>query len=45
MMDMKAKPFKMPKLLKEPKGEDLLFTTKQPVQRKTKLPTIKFGKI
>ena len=42
---MKIKPPKIPKLLKASKGEDLFFTTKSPVQRKTKLPVVKFGKI
>lgn len=43
--EVKIKPSKMPKLLKEPKGENLSFSIKPPIQRKAKFPTVKFTKI
>ena len=45
MGSTKIKPFKMPKLLKEPKDEKLSITLKEPVQRKFKVPQVKFSKI
>lgn len=44
-MDAKIKPYKMPKMLKQPKDEDLSIAIKLPVDRKSAIPWVKFNKV
>ena len=43
--ETKIKPYKMPRLLKEPKEEKLVIAIKSPVKRKSPILRVKFTKI